>query len=768
MNRRLLSLLLFSALSFSSSYSQSTTPIRPFSELGAVDLKLTDSMLCEYSDVCVDRSGNVWVAYMELEKAQEKIVLVQVRDRQIKATYQVSQATGFEYAPRICCDAKNRIWIVWSAKRNNNWDLYARIFERGEFSSEIRITDHPEVDIHPSIASDSQGNVWVAWESLHNGNFDIYAMMIRGTEVGTPVAISQSPQMDLRPAILSAGNDLFVAWDRQEGATYQILMRGMKGKTWRPETVVSPRKGFNMAPALAMQGGKLTIAWHSNLQPDGTVGITPWIYLQTYQDGKEGKLYTTAQAGDWVKNGEDQGLEFPNLLIDKKGALWLFTRPSQGFYAQVVRGDKVSVLYQCNVEGWGGRGQHMRAVLADDGTIYSVRRDINYIYLNEFKPGEKSVVLSHNLQAVRFPSYNSTQDQPRIQAQLKRKLQLPDKKQILYGDIHQHSSISDGMGTVDQCYTRSRYVHGYDFASLTDHDWFTGNQMLPSEWEWIKIVGKQFDRPGEFITVAAYEWTTPRPPRGFGHKNVYFPDWEQPVFSYRTDATNTVDLFRLLRSISALAFPHHIGWTGVDWENHDPDVQSCSEIVSTHGAFEYMGNEPIAHRGGMPGNFIQDGLARGLKFGLTGSTDGHGLRWHHGIGRKEEEWETGLTGALVAEKTKDAVFKALRDRSVFATSGPAIQMNFTINGRPMGSEVNTSTAPDIVIDVLGTARLRYVVLVRDNKEILFMGKDFDEGYGVKRSFVDECATVGKHWYYLRVIQEDGEMAWSSPIWVIVQ
>ena len=32
-------------------------------------------------------------------------------------------------------------------------------------------------------------------------------------------------------------------------------------------------------------------------------------------------------------------------------------------------------------------------------------------------------------------------------------------------------------------------------------------------------------------------------------------------------------------------------------------------------------------------------------------------------------------------------------------------------------------------------------------------------------YTDENLSPGKHWYYLRVIQDNGEMAWSSPIWV---
>jgi hypothetical protein len=32
-------------------------------------------------------------------------------------------------------------------------------------------------------------------------------------------------------------------------------------------------------------------------------------------------------------------------------------------------------------------------------------------------------------------------------------------------------------------------------------------------------------------------------------------------------------------------------------------------------------------------------------------------------------------------------------------------------------------------------------------------------------YVDTAETVGTDFYYLRVTQADGEMAWSSPIWL---
>ena len=465
-----------------------------------------------------------------------------------------------------------------------------------------------------------------------------------------------------------------------------------------------------------------------------------------------------------MKRGEDQALEFPSLVYDNNNVLWILSRPSQGFYVQCVKDNHHSPLYQLNVDGWGGRGQYAQPILGSDGFIYTVRRDMYYIYLNRFSTNISKLDVDHDVTKVNFdnkkliPFTIQKNDDDT-------KLKLPDSMQIFYGDLHQHSSLSDGRGTIDQCYTRSKYILHYDFATLTDHEWFTGNLLTPSEWDRIKIMGQQFYEPGKFITYAAYEWTTPRLPKGFGHKNVFFMSWDKPIFSFDSSAKNTKDLFKLLKKNDAIAFPHHIGWTGTDWENHDPEVQPDVEIVSTHGAFEYMGNEPIRHRGGMPGYFVQDGLAKGLKFGLIGSSDGHGLRYHHGVGRKDNEWQTGLTGVIVKNKTKEEIFSALKDRRVFATSGTKIQVNFKINDKWMGSEINITNPPEINLEVLGSSKLHYAILVRDNKNLLYLGKDLTEGRGARIKYVDKDLTAGEHWYYVRVIQDNGEMAWSSPIWV---
>lgn len=721
--------------------------------------KLVTIFFCEYPDVCVDENDNIFIAFTELENGKERINVKQYQKDQLINTIQISSKTGKEFRPRIHCDSKNRIWIVWSAKRENNWDIYARYLSDGDLSKEFRLTDNFAIDIRPEFTIDKKNSIHLVWESLRNDNFNIYYLKFDDEKIITKNNLSESKNMDLRPAIIcSDKKEIFVTWDRQIEDSYQIIYKKYEHEKWNSEKTISPKIGFNTTPSIALdENDKLVIAWKSNLQPSGEIGIPFWIYVKEFHDGKEIKFYTLANDNDWEKSGEDQSFEFPQLLFDKNNTLWVFGRPSQGFFAQAVKNNLKSQIYKFDVGGWGGRGQYVKSVLSKNGKIFSVRRDIRYIYLNILQPNNK-IEFTERIKRVNFKNSQTPKNSPKVKRSF-------NNINILFGDIHQHSSISDGGGTADECYTRSKYLYNYDFAALSDHEYFVANYIFPSEWEWIKIVGQQFEEPDKFISIAAYEWTTPRYPKGFGHKNIYFPDWDNEIYSYHFDKKNSGNLFEFVKENNAIAIPHHVGWTGVDWENHDEEAQCLAEIVSTHGAFEYMGNEPITHRGGKSGHFIQDALAKGLKFGLIGGSDGHGLIYHHGIGRKKEEWRTGLSGVIVESRSKEELFKSLKKRKCFATSGSQIEIKFKINGHWMGEEISINEFPEIEIDVFGTAPLHYVMLIRDNKEVLCLGKDRSEGCRVAKKYIDKTVTKGKHWYYLRIIQEDGKMAWSSPIWV---
>lgn len=752
-------ILIFQALLFPHGKDTSTTEVKSIAVFGGNEIALTTHPFCEYPDIAIDNSDNIFVVFTEMSDRSERVVAYRLKDTVKEKEFILSADSGNEFNPRISPLNKGGAVVVWAAKRNGNWDIFLRKIIADELSSEIKITNDEDVDLNPAIAVADDGTVFVVWERIEKGVFQIAHRSLKGDNISEIEFLSSGKNMSLRPTILFSKNkNLFVAWDEMSNGNYSVKLRKKK-QTWLEEILVSAHYGFNQSPALAEnKKGELFVVWSSDVNHHGEIEFNNWLHYRILTGEKFSAISTFAQVGDMKKLGEDQALEFPTLLFDQRDNLMIFSRPAQDFYLQFFNGKKLSELYSFGVKGWGGRGYHVRAAINSKGEIFSARRDLKNIALHKFFP--KAITYSYPTAKIKLASdkisFIESNDEPQIR--------IKDDYKIVYGDIHQHSALSDGRGTIDECYTRSKYRYKYDFAALSDHEWFTQNLLLPSEWEWIKIIGKYFDSP-TFITFAGYEWTTPRVPTGFGHKNVYFDDWSRPIFSFKFDAKTSLNLFQLLKENNAIAFPHHIGWSGIDWENHDEKAQPNFELVSTHGAFEFIGNEPIMHRGVMPGNFIQDGLAKGLKFGLIGSSDGHGLRWHHGVGRKEDEWQTGLTGALVNEVTKAEIFNALKSRRVFATSGAKIQIKFYINGNVMGTEFAASTPPEISFEALGTEKIHKVILVKNNSDYLQWGKDINDGRGVRGKFIDENIGEGASYYYLRIIQENGEMAWSSPIWV---
>ena len=118
-------------------------------------------------------------------------------------------------------------------------------------------------------------------------------------------------------------------------------------------------------------------------------------------------------------------------------------------------------------------------------------------------------------------------------------------------------------------------------------------------------------------------------------------------------------------------------------------------------------------------------------------------------------------------KTREAVWDAFLRRRVYGTSGPKIILNFRVADSPMGSEVKwpASKGPlPIAVRAVGCDEIEAIEIVRNGEPVFAM-----QGGGIFAQFLveDPEPPEGESWYYARVIQKDGNMAWSSPIWVTV-
>ncbi len=354
---------------------------------------------------------------------------------------------------------------------------------------------------------------------------------------------------------------------------------------------------------------------------------------------------------------------------------------------------------------------------------------------------------------------------------------------IYFGDIHTHSGEdvggsgrTCGLGTIAENYTYARDVAGLDIYSLSDHDWQIADS---ADWRYRLEQCDRYQEEGRFVTLPSFEWTSLK----YGHRNVYYrePSAQAQYFdasrvpnAIEPDCDSPSDLWRRLREsgVPAITAAHHssTGFFPVDWSYWDPEFDRLVEVYSTWGNSEHRG---APHSGWASdredGCGALDALLRGYRLGLIASSDGHdghpgNAQWsdrqphlHHYLG-------SGLVAVLADELTREAVFGALHARRCYATTGTRLLLDFSVNGRPMGSTVPLArgTGREVFIRAVGTTQLRLVEVVRNGLEVC---AHRTRGRVCELSVQDDEEVEGPTFYYVRVTQADGEMAWSSPVWL---
>lgn len=337
-------------------------------------------------------------------------------------------------------------------------------------------------------------------------------------------------------------------------------------------------------------------------------------------------------------------------------------------------------------------------------------------------------------------------------------------RRIYWADLHGHSSLSDGTGLPEDYYRYARDVAALDIAALTDHDHW-GVRFIdqhPDMWEQIKAVTKRFHEPERFVTLLGYEWTS----WIYGHRHViYFADDGELYSSMDERYEHPLDLWDALSGSEALTFAHHSagGPVATDWSiAPDPRFEPVTEIISVHGSSE-AADSPARIRASVPGNFVRDVLDRGYQFGLIGSGDSHD--GHPGLAHLASP-TGGIAAILADECTRDSVLEALRARRVYATSGARIVLRTSLAGHRMGEAFTAESLggkpAELRIHIVGTAPLASVEVVRSGT--IYAGMEGGDQGEVIANLDLEDLQAGEY-VYVRVIQSDNGMAWSSPFFI---
>jgi len=338
---------------------------------------------------------------------------------------------------------------------------------------------------------------------------------------------------------------------------------------------------------------------------------------------------------------------------------------------------------------------------------------------------------------------------------------LPDRR-IYFGEMHSQMWMSMGTGTTDEFFEWGRDNAGLDFCCPANHyNW--RYEVTDEIWRELVDACNAWNEPGRFVTMISYEWGG----NGrSGHKNVYYRgDYGEFDYWYR-DRKNPDELWETFKGRDVLTVPHHTkAGSGVDWSYRNDEHQRLVEICSNWGISEEGGD-----------HCVQAALAMGHRLGFVGGTDSHyGLACQ---GSYHVNDGNGMACVMATELTRDAIWQALYDRRCYATTGDKIVLDFSMNGHPLGSDVQVDLAQagprTFSMRIAGTYRIDLVEIIRNN-EVVFSaepGCDVWEGKWTDDTPLESLAIEPTFdydrpfvFYYMRVTQGNYQKAWASPIWL---
>jgi hypothetical protein len=791
----------------------------------ATDLSGTEMRQHDFPSIAASPDESlsaVWMSYHD--RREELSFRRRLPDGQWTRLIPVPRSGEDLWRPHVTTDEKDKPWLIWSHRPTSdgpgNWDLYAMPWEGDSWGERVRLSRNPLPDIEPSVARAPDGTVYVAWQAMVGRWSQIRLRYLREGRWSEELAVTDSPSNNWEPAV-AAGPDgaAWIAWDRYE-SDYNVRLRRFDPKAGfgaERDVISTPRFEAHVSVAVDPQN-RPWVAWETDAvnwgkdygyylgdrspgAPLAGVRETEIAVL----DGENWKTVAPVRFSDPLEAGASAHSR-PLLWFDANGNPWLSFKRR---YARRAFRSGVHWEYflsRLAGDGWGdpillpnsGNRKSTRMSLASAaGRIWAFWPHDNRDWAFGSRPHNARVAAGSILQpepgappilrAFAPPSAAASPAHPTeaedVRAIRNHHVEVHGQTmRILRGDLHRHTELSPdqgGMpdGSLPELYRYMIDAADMDFGASTDHQ--AGGTDF---WNFmIQKMADMYHFPDRFSTLYAYERNPGNP---HGHRNLLFTHRDYPItpFFQRIDEkfmlpdtpdgelltfnsnsfggtveNDTKLLHEVLRANEGLAIPHTPVSTGMgtDWHAYDDQVDAVVEIYqgdrisSEHeGAPRWKGRDGRQPGGWQAPGQVWNAWKKGYKLGVIASSD---------------HMSTHISYAMVyaPQNGRQEAWDAIKARRTYGATDNII-LEFWAGDCFMGEDCSAPAHTPFRVRARGTGPIAAIHLIRDGEYIY---KAEPKGLEAELSFVDYEAAPGSHWYYVRVEQQDEELAWSSPIWV---
>lgn len=773
--------------------------------------------------------GSVWLVWMAYADRRDEIAVRQWSNGAWGNLRYVPGTSGDVWLPQAGVDSAGRLWVVWSQMLEGNWDLYARSYDAGEsaWGPLVRLTDHDLPDVSPRLAADGKGRLALVWQGFRGRHSNIYLKTFTAASGwADTIQITGRPANDWEPAVaFDSRGTVWVAYDSYANGNHDVFLAGVRdGRVAIPELAVAATGRYEAKATVAVdRADRVWIAWEAgganwgkdtgfnirSREPGVEIGGERDVHLAVYANARlhapDRPLQETFAEGA----GNPKWTYQPQVLADARGNIFVaakrlirITREGAGtrgyweYWLTRYAGDAWTPAVPV-AHSWGRSSTRINGANAADGSLWLAWPTDNRTEKFAHRPvrGEvwagrlarRRAAPAPGLKALDLPPVEIKAWHPNEAADLDamrgyRTTVHGRSVGIVRGDFHRHTELSwDGGGRADgslqEFYRYMLDAAAMDFGASTDHQGGSYDYW----WWYSQKMTDMYHLPGVYTSIFGYERSVTQPN---GHRNVFFADREGEVVPFYTRESagfalgknphgdfpgiatgdvvrdDTRHLYASLRRMRGIAISHTSGTNmGTDWRDNDPEIEPVVEIMQGHRTnYEYIG-APLAAKsdaqedapgGYRPVGMVKNAWDKGYRLGVTVSADHRSTHYSY-------------TMVYTDRFTREGILDAIRRRHTYGATDN-ILLDVRMGEHFMGDEFHASEPLPIRVKARGTNGIARVSVLRGG-EVVYAHEP--EGQTTEFEYLDQDARAGMglQYYYVRVEQADGNVAWGSPIWV---